>query len=107
MKTFEAAHCAIRYQGEASRQDVYWPASLRLPRGYNFTAGGLTLAESTLATFVMRRNRLYEQERRRPEGHSPLGAFAMRFVGLGRAADWPGPTGISCWGGLRVGSGKW
>ena len=53
--------------------------------GYHFTADRLTLEMGTLANFVDRATRLYEQERQRPKGPSPLGPTSSDGV-LGRAA---------------------
>jgi RNA-directed DNA polymerase len=49
--------------------------------GYHFTADSLTLAVGTLANFAERVTRLYEQERQRPKGPSPLGAYVKRWCG--------------------------
>jgi RNA-directed DNA polymerase len=47
--------------------------------GYHFTADSLTLAGGTLANFLDRATRLYEQERQRPKSPSPLGAYVKRW----------------------------
>jgi RNA-directed DNA polymerase len=47
--------------------------------GYHFTADRLTLAGGTLANFLDRATRLYEQQRQRPKGPSPLGAYVKRW----------------------------
>jgi len=47
--------------------------------GYHFTADSLTLADATLARFLDRATRLYEQERRRRKTPSPLGAYVKRW----------------------------
>jgi RNA-directed DNA polymerase len=49
--------------------------------GYHFTAGRLTLAVSTVANFLDRASRLYEQEREKPNRSSRLGVYVRRWVG--------------------------
>jgi RNA-directed DNA polymerase len=52
--------------------------------GYHFTADRLTLAVGTLANVVDRATRLYEKERQRPKGPSPLGAYVKRWCAWAR-----------------------
>jgi len=51
--------------------------------GYHFTADSLTLAGGTLANFIDRATRLYEQERVRPKDPSPLWAYVKRWCSWG------------------------
>jgi RNA-directed DNA polymerase len=56
----------------------------RIERGFDFlgthfTADSLTLAVGTLANFVERASRLYEQEREGPDRPSRLGAYVRRW----------------------------
>jgi RNA-directed DNA polymerase len=48
-------------------------------RGHHFTADSLTLAVGTLANFIDRASRLYEQERQRPKDPSLRGAYVRRW----------------------------
>jgi hypothetical protein len=48
--------------------------------GYHLAPGRLTLARATVERFVERAHRLYEQERRRPDGFPQLGAYTRRWV---------------------------
>jgi RNA-directed DNA polymerase len=52
--------------------------------GYHFTADRLTLAGGTLANFLDRAIRLYEQEREKPNRSSRLGLYVRRWVGWAR-----------------------
>ena len=49
--------------------------------GYHFSPDGLTVAKATIEKFLERAARLYEQERERPGGPSPLGLYVRRWVG--------------------------
>ncbi len=49
--------------------------------GYHFSRDGLTVAKATIRKFVERASRLYEQERERPKGPSPLGVYVRRWNG--------------------------
>jgi len=49
--------------------------------GYHFhPAKGMTKAEKTLMRFVERANRLYEQERGKPQGFPRFGLYVIRWV---------------------------
>jgi hypothetical protein len=66
-----------------------------------FFLDSLTLAAGTLANFLDRATRLYELERRRPKGSSPLGAYVKRWwASSGSAsvqrAPWPLRAILSC-----------
>jgi RNA-directed DNA polymerase len=49
--------------------------------GYHFGPTGLRVARATIERFVDRAARLYEQQRTRPHGPSPFGAYVRRWVG--------------------------
>lgn len=51
--------------------------------GYHFTPDSLTLAGGTLASFGDRATRLYEQERKGPNGPFRLGSYVKRWGFLG------------------------
>ena len=53
--------------------------------GYHCGPEGLTVAAKTLDHFVARVRQLYEQEREKPDGSSPLGAYVRRWVRWVRA----------------------
>ena len=60
--------------------------------GYHFSPTGLTVARQTVARFVTRVTRLYEQERERPDGPSALGDSVRqwgRWVSAGLPKDDP------------------
>jgi RNA-directed DNA polymerase len=61
VKMVNQAACGAR-SGETSGQDIYWQdrTRLRLP----FSPAGLTLAKKTIANFIEKASRLYEQKRR-------------------------------------------
>ncbi len=61
--------------------------------GYHFSRDGLRVAEATIRKFVEHAARLYEQERERPNGPSPLGMYVRRWVGW--ASGGLGPAGGS------------
>ena len=71
--------------------------------GYHFAADRLALAAGTVAGFVERATRLYEQERRRGDGFSRLGSYLRRWAawaygGLGEHTRRAGAVDV-----LRVG----
>jgi len=81
--------------------------------GYHFSREGLTVARQTIARFVARVTRLYEQERERPDGPSALGDYVRRWGQGVRAGV---PEGALAWpsghvGGVRGDTGlrvcKW
>ncbi len=49
--------------------------------GYHFGPQGLALAEKTLAAFVERALRLYEQDLEKPSGSSRFGTYVRRWAG--------------------------
>ena len=48
--------------------------------GYHFSPAGLSVAKQTVANFIEKASRLYEQERSRPSGASPLEMYARRWL---------------------------
>ncbi len=48
--------------------------------GYHFSPMGLRVATGTMARFIEHAARLYEQERERPDGPSPLGLYVKRWL---------------------------
>lgn len=48
--------------------------------GYRFGPHGLAIAEATLASFIERATRLFEQERKKPSGFSRFGRYVRRWV---------------------------
>ena len=59
--------------------------------GYHFNHVGLTVAAPTVARFVARAYRLYEQEQREPCGPRLLGAYVRRWRGWARSGLAPQP----------------
>lgn len=55
--------------------------------GYRFGPHGLAIAEATLASFIERATRLFEQERKKPSGFSRLGRYVRRWL-RGLMEDW-------------------
>ena len=53
--------------------------------GYNFSPAGLTVARKTIANFIEKASRLYEQERRTVSAVSPLEMYVRRWVGWARS----------------------
>ena len=53
--------------------------------GYHFSPAGLSLAKKTIANFIEKASRLYEQERRTPSDVSPLEMYVRRWVGWARS----------------------
>jgi hypothetical protein len=53
--------------------------------GYHFSAEGLTVAKKTIANFIEKASRLYEQERRAPSDVSLLEMYVRRWVGWARS----------------------
>jgi hypothetical protein len=51
--------------------------------GYHFSRKGLMLAKQTIANFIDKASRLYEQERAGPSDASPLEMYVKRWVGFG------------------------
>jgi RNA-directed DNA polymerase len=47
--------------------------------GYHFNSAGLSVAKQTVASFIEKASRLYEQERWTPSGASPLEMYARRW----------------------------
>jgi hypothetical protein len=47
--------------------------------GYHFSSAGLSVAKQTVANFIEKASRLYEQERWTPSGASPLEMYARRW----------------------------
>ncbi len=48
--------------------------------GYHFSPAGLTVAKQTVANFMEKASRLYEQERERPQDASPLEMYVRRWL---------------------------
>jgi Reverse transcriptase (RNA-dependent DNA polymerase) len=48
--------------------------------GYHFSPAGLAVAKQTVATFIGKASRLYEQERRAASAASPLGMYVRRWL---------------------------
>ena len=57
--------------------------------GYHFSPTGLKVAAPTVARFVARVHRLYEQEQREPDGPRLLGAYVRRWRGWARGGIYP------------------
>jgi hypothetical protein len=53
--------------------------------GYRFGPAGLSIAKATIEKFVEHASRLYEQERGKAHGSSPLGMYVRRWVGWAKA----------------------
>jgi hypothetical protein len=53
--------------------------------GYHFGPAGLKLAKQTLANFIEKPSRLYEQERQEPDGSCPLEMYFRRWRSWTRA----------------------
>jgi RNA-directed DNA polymerase len=58
----------------------------------HFSPEGITVAAATVQRFVACATRLYEQERRKPEGFLLLGWYVRRWVRWARA--WLGGAGV-------------
>jgi RNA-directed DNA polymerase len=70
--------------------------------GYHFSPGGLRVAKQTIANFIEKASRLYEQKRRAGSAASPLEMYVRRWFRWtrGGAIDpWPRDTG---WAGSDV-----
>ncbi len=72
--------------------------------GYHFCPQGLALAEKTIAAFVERASRLYEQDLEKPSSSSRFGTYVRRWAGWatgGLAAttlqDIPAIPGTASW----------
>ena len=52
--------------------------------GYHLGPAGLRLAKQTLADFIEKASRLYEQEREEPDGSSELRRYLTRWLGWAR-----------------------
>ena len=70
--------------------------------GYHFGPNGISLAEKTVANFMTKALRLYEQEPGEPCGSSRLGEYLHRWVRWGRAGVSPrayrwANMGLSVW----------
>jgi RNA-directed DNA polymerase len=48
--------------------------------GYHFSPAGLSVAKQTVANFIQKASRLYEQERKAPSSASPLGMYVTRWL---------------------------
>ena len=59
--------------------------------GYHFSREGLVVAQKTIANFVERVTRLYEQNRSHPDRALRLGRYVRRWVGWARGGTAPEP----------------
>ena len=57
--------------------------------GYHFSLAGLAVAKQTVANFIEKASRLYEQERRMSSGASPLEMYVKRWLGWVRGVETP------------------
>ena len=53
--------------------------------GYHFSPAGLTMAKQTIANFIEKASRLYEQERRAVSAVSPLEVYVRHWLKWARA----------------------
>ena len=70
--------------------------------GYHFSPAGITVAKQTIANFIEKASRLYEQKRRTGSAVSPLEMYVRRWFRWTRSGaidPWPSDTG---WAGSRL-----
>src|SRR5437588_1237504 len=56
--------------------------------GYHFSPAGLAVAKKTVANFIEKASRLYEQKRRAVSAASPLEMYIRRWLKWAKAGVW-------------------
>jgi hypothetical protein len=71
--------------------------------GYHFSPAELTVAAKTVANFIEKASRLYEQKRRAVSSASPLEMYVRRWLGWAKAGVWIDGIERTTWTALCAG----